>query len=604
VKSGRGKGEPIRERPYWEPPQSSVGRIEAHIEEIGGDAPEPGPEPTLRHQLSQELWKRRAVVVVAACVVVALAALQINGPTPKPASTPAPVPSGSQYVAELPSDSPPASQASIFVSKPYEPVLVGTPQTWTFVPYPTDTPDSTPQPIVAKGWPLAIDHVDTRDGWNASDLVVGPNGSVYVSGAPALDSTGHQSKLSLLLPNGDYAEVQAFASDGTVYATDEPDSGPSSDGSVAADDQPMIYAFGADGKTEAGWPVAIGSAPLVQLGPAGSVFVLSDADSVTTARMLTSDGKTKASWTLGSDSDSCDEVLRADGTFFYAYSTTDENTACSIAVFSPTGAALTRSPERGWDSLSIAADGAVVAVGYDMEPYSATTVAQTRVAVIGDDGHPKAGWPVTLQGAASPPAFGADGTIYLSQAGLGTTPSQVTAYDYTGNLKAGWPVQLPVGYGPFTGDSSSSTPQPPVVGDDGTVYAAATKNDWTGLVVAFDTGGNPVPGWPAALPQAFAAISGEGVSVPDTNPGPMFVTSPSGPGSLVLMLEGEIVALGRDGKIQAGWPYLIPDSSDEANWLTWAATPDGGIVVVSEVDGTDDTVDTIVRLTPTGTVAR
>ena len=184
--------------------------------------------------------------------------------------------------------------------------------------------------------------------------------------------------------------------------------------------------------------------------------------------------------------------------------------------------------------------------------------------------------------------------------------SKVVAFDEAGTIKAGWPVALPVGYGPFSG--ATGIPLAPAAGDDGTIYVAATHSDWSGFVLAFDPSGNPRPGWPYALPQALGDFDGGGFRGEyPSNPGPMFVRSPSGGGVLYLALDGELVALGRDGQVASGWPYLLP-GSDQGNayWEAWQATPDGGLVATYRAaNGYDSTgyEYTMVRLTPAGGLA-
>lgn len=595
MKSGTRKDGPDRDRPYYGQSPAVLGRIEAHIEEIAGDEPAPSTPQTKREDLSSKVRRHRPALAAGLGAMAVLIAVVILGPglhsgaATKPAASPtassmAPTWTPAEIAQATDVASPLASPSGLPTSSPW--------LTWAPVTTPAPTPTPTPSPMTV--WPVALDeNID----YSSGDMAVGPDGTVYIPGMAGLDAKGHSRNGWLRLPNGDYGTPIAFGSDGTIYVTD--DSNDSNDST----DTTAIYAFTASGKALAGWPVSLtlGEDPTFEAGPSGSLYVLGDDGPPFTVTVLTPAGKTTAKWTVGSDDDSCGDVIRPDGTLFDTASS-DSGDDCEIDVYGPTGSRLSKSPARGWDGLTMAPDGTVVAVGYDMEPYSSSIVAQTRLAVIGTDGQPAAGWPIALQGAASAPSFGPDGTLYFALAGVGTSPSTVVAYDAAGAVKPGWSVVLPSGLGPFAGDDSG-IPLPPVVGNDGTVYLAATKSDWTGSVLAFDSSGNVLPGWPYTLPQAFSDVGdAQGVS----NPGPMFVPSPSGGGLLYLALDGEAVALGHDGKVAAGWPYMLPVGVDDyASWEQWAAMPDGGLAVVDQTT-TDqgDAVDWVLRLTPAGKLLR
>jgi hypothetical protein len=597
LKSGTPKNGANRDRPYYGQSPAALGRIEAHIEEITGDEPVASPPQTMREELGRKALRHRPALAAGIGAIAVLVAVVILGPGLRSGATAQPTASSSAGASAVPTSTPAgiaqATETSLLPSPSEVPTSSPTPwptlaSIWT----PAPTPVPTPTPVQA--WPVALD--DSTD-YSSGEMVVGPDGTIYIPGIAALDSKGHSRGGWLLLPDGHYATPVAFGTDGTIYATDQTD-----DTSDSADNT-AVYAFGANGKAIAGWPVSldIGDDPTFEAGPSGSLYVFGDGGDSYTAIVLTPAGKATAKWNVGSDGGGdCGQVVRPDGTVFYAYSSTDSMDDCEIDVFGPTGSRLSKSPVRDWNDLTMAPDGTVVAVGYDMEPYSSSVVAETRVAVIGTDGQPAAGWPIVFQGAASDPAFGPDGTVYVAIAGVGTTASSVIGYDVSGVAEPGWPVSLPAGLGPFAGDDESGTPLPPVVGTDGTVYLAATKSDWTGSVLAFDPSGNVLPGWPYKLPQAFAAV-GDGR---DTwNPGPMFVRSTSGGGAIYLALDGEAIAVGHDGKVVAGWPYVLTDDDD--SWEDWATVPDGGlIVIIQTLTDQGDTIDLVVRFTPAGKLVR
>jgi hypothetical protein len=591
VKFGKGNVTPPRERPYWESPRSAIGKTDAYIEEIGPGRPPEGPEgpekaaPARGEWLSQKLWQHRAVVVVGLVVLVALAAVGVDGSLSS--RQPKPGPSNSDWLA-LSSGSSPAGSTLGGSSVSPSPTQ-GLAITWTAAPGDTTQPVASPTPLFANGWPVTFSESDPNV--NLSRLVVGPDGGVYIQGLPALDSHGNVRTGWPQLAQWDSATLAGFGPDGTIYATAGDPFGTNA----------RLEAFSADGRQKPGWDLDFGDSPRFEIGPAGTVYAFSDVDSVGWVTVLDSAGRTKARWSLGSDvGGSCGDVIRPDGTLFYCHGTQPQPTF-TVDVYGPTGHLMSDNLVGGWSRLALSPDGLVYAVGFDYEPYSNSVVAQTRIAVIGTDGKPAPGWPIAFEGSASPPAFGPDGTIYVAHAGLGTGASQIAAYDRSGNLKAGWPVSLPKGLGTLA--DAGGNPSAPVVGSNGYVFEAATNTQLTGLIIGYDPSGKILPGWPYSMPRSFAMAQDPFKS--GQNPGPVFVKSPAGQGSLYLILDGEIVALGIDGSVGKGWPYQIPASaSAQSYWVTWAASPDGGLVAVSVSNGDVVPVATIIRLNPDGSFAR
>jgi hypothetical protein len=495
---------------------------------------------------------------------------------------------------------------------------VGTPAPWDGQPEATPEPEPT-WAWAAYGWPARVTVEQTYD----NPATVGPDGTVFLDYLPPLDQTGHARKGWLQLPDKSYSAPDAFGSDGTAF--------------IAVDDtednlgNPVtrVYAFGTNGKLRAGWPVDVEDYSEIIPGPSGSLYVLEGQNSdELTVKVLSSAGKRTGSWSHSLPGTQCGEALRPDGTLFIASAPTATASDCSIWVYGPTGQLLSRAPVRGWDGIRMASNGTVVAWGYDLQPYSSSTIAQTRVAVIGTDGLPVSGWPVTFEGEVSAPAFGDDGTIYLTQLGIGTAPSKVLALDSSGAVKLGWPAALPVGYGPMVMDH----PLPPVPGDNGVVYVAAVDRNWLGYITAFDASGGVVPGWPYQLPQAFADFNeggddgagivygpGAGSAKPAivipgagfSNPGPMFVRPPSGAGLLYLALDDRIVALDAGGQVAPGWPYLLTGQIANGTWVDMDAAPDGGLVAVAYTNrstgdewGTTITEWLVFRWLPGGAMPR
>ena len=527
-----------------------------------------------------------ALSIILIAGVLAIGPLSTHGqvPSPSPSSpVPTPVPSvtvDSSLALGAPSATDQASTSSIPTPSPSEfHFPIETPG------QPTPTLRATPSPtpfFTTTGWPIEFNGDQSGDGDSAT---IGPDGTLFIDGAPGFDAKG-RARTGWQLPDGSYAQPAIFASDGTSYALVSP---PDEDSS---NDQPdELYAFDKNADVRAGWPIDVESDADIQPGPAASVYVFEGlTDDTVKVSVYTPDAKKKASWSFANPGSDCGEVVRPDGSVYFAYGPSDSALDCAIRVFGPTGTLQSPAPTRGWNGIALMPDGGVVTWGYDMEPYG-SAVARTRVAKIGPDGQAMAGWPVTVEGAASEPAFGPDGTMYLTELGLGTTPSQIVAFDTTGAPKSGWPVALPAGFGPLLDDSEH--PNPPELGNAGVVYCAAVDKDLMGYVMAFDSSGAAVPGWPYKLPQAFSDFSsGATQSSGPTNPGPIFASGPAGStatgGLVYLMLDDRVVALKPDGTVAPGWPRVLSGAYADAIWEAALVTPDGGLIAVASASRQDD----------------
>ncbi|HVA86816.1 MAG TPA: hypothetical protein VNF73_10940 [Candidatus Saccharimonadales bacterium] len=191
---------------------------------------------------------------------------------------------------------------------------------------------------------------------------------------------------------------------------------------------------------------------------------------------------------------------------------------------------------------------------------------------------PKPGWPYRSAVPASDPSFGADGTVYTTtgfQIGLTGVPAAaqrvhtVVALRPDGTPVPGWPFTLPAGTSPtltwLTEGNDMVFGQPPTVGADGTVYVVASTGTWGeggDLVVALSRDGRLKAGWP------FATTLGQGGFVIGTGSSPGATPPAIGPDGTVYLVRragsistrhDEVVALAPDGKLRSGWPVALPD---------------------------------------------
>jgi hypothetical protein len=480
------------------------------------------------------------------------------------------------------------------------------------------TPVPSSKPLVADGWPVKWSNAGSEAGTGGYWTEAGPDGTIYFLSlnpgsnwpessaevAVALDASGHARVHWLELPGGGTAPAPTvFGSDGSMFAAH------ANTCTWGDCNSWTLYAFKPDGslRFQRNVDVAVQALP----GPAGTLYVLADAG----MSVLASDGSVRSSTSgtvceSGRDSGSLAPegyFIRPDGRLF-------TNCGDRIDVYDPSSGRIAKAAGE-WNGLAMGADGTVVAWRWNRtaatEEETPDTIKDIRVAIIGADGKPAAGWPVTIGGVTSSPVVGADGNIYLNADGAAARPPQVIALAPTGQPKTGWPAALPDGFkhrhdivGPQRNDPS--VPVRPILGSGGVVYAVIDNTSGES-VLALDSAGTVRPGWPARLPSQAAAFGvwaciDWGCSYYAE---PMFVPSPAGSGMLYVHLGDAILALADDGHVAAGWPKTLTQTEDNsAGWDWWAAMPDGGLAALSEDWHDGALVYTLTRWAPDGSLAK
>jgi hypothetical protein len=293
------------------------------------------------------------------------------------------------------------------------------------------------------------------------------------------------------------------------------------------------------------------------------------------------------------------DYTSSDGTRYQIAHSQDYPYLGPIEVRDAHGNLLSGGSTAVWESLTMGPDGTVVAWRRVIGGWGEKAkITQTKLAVIGKNGRPVAGWPLTFQGAVSPPTIGSDGTIYVTLAAYGTRSARVLAIGLNGKALVGWPYLLPAGRSPRLDGTGAPGdpfyPVAPILGRNGSVYVAADEDSINGSsfqiknesIFSIDRNGQLRPGWPAALPGP--------ISVMQIDPcidwcGPYFlkpllaVTS-SGSALLYVHVPGRILALDDTGSVVPGWPKEIasPDVDQPPfyGWLWWAVLPDGDLAAV------------------------
>jgi hypothetical protein len=487
----------------------------------------------------------------------------------------------------------------------------------TPTPATTDSPPPTPsvvpaqsyEPIHISGWPAKwLQSVSGGAG-----LTLGSDGTLYLAGASsldpaaaiAIDKAGHQKVGWARLPDGRTVVPTAFGSDGTIYSTD------TGDGYVT-----NVYAFGPDGKLKAGWPVELPDWVPLLPGPSGTLYATTGDQLV----VFGPDGKVKAT-SSPAPGDLCvlqRAVIRPDGTLFVLCGTDSTQSAGSIAVFDSTAKKLAGASADLWDGIAMGANGQVVAWRNETVRVGETGFApqDTILAALGTDGRPLKGWLKSVGGPASTPVVSSDGSVYIAiETSERESPSQIIAFNADGTIKAGWPHSLPDGTVPDGTaprmDSSGQPgvplyPVPPLLGSDGTVYWVVDDPNGTEYVLAWDSSGRALPGWPVTLPQPIQTSLVGPCSDwcgPDFDK-PVFVKPISGPARLYFHLNDTILALTEDGKVASGWPKkLEANGSVFYGWSWWSVTPDGGVVALEQRQLETDNSFVLTRWNADGSVA-
>jgi len=389
--------------------------------------------------------------------------------------------------------------------------------------------------------------------------------SYFIEGGylAAVDSSGHEPS-GWPQPLGlrtDLNTQMAFGSDGTVYAWDDS----------------TVVAYRADGTRPAGWPyhtaavedvLPVPQGVYVESEPSGSAMCGDESHVMT---LIGTAGALQSTWRLQGEI----AAVGPDGTLY-------TRQGDSILAYGSDGAVKPGWPATGWSNVSVDSSGRVYLFWWKFREITGISMEgpgealETRIAAVDQNDRPYAGWPITIEGAASEPVFGPDGTLYLTRevhaSGSGTATDSVLALDPYGKPKAGWPISLPAQDSLLRSipGVSAPAPDPPQVGSDGTVYFGAWASDpsSSGILEAVDPSGRLEPGFPAPIDWNttsnlfFGAGSG------------WFAVGRTG---LVFTTSGySVLAIGSDGKTASGWPVKA-----DAHTIIMAADPepDGGLLV-------------------------
>jgi hypothetical protein len=344
-----------------------------------------------------------------------------------------------------------------------------------------------------------------------------------------------------------------------------------------------------DGEVGQGWPVLLDGARgcEIEADPGDrSVRAVCSVGAVLRAYALDGAGRELSGWpvdlpagempTWWSGSDPV-ELVREE--LLVVLRAEDAGSTMLVAV-SPDG-----SVTRG-AAVTGVVDGAVI--GRDGTAYVVESGDPMRLSAVDLDGV-RPGFPVAIDGRASTPVIGPDGSLYLvvdhTEFDDSRSPgSSVIVVTADGAIAAGWPVDI--GFDTWTISSEGAGPPlPPVVDQDGSVYVTGwPKADGGVAAVALGSAGEARRGWPYTSDESVHRGSGGVVCGCDPCFAPTWYieTPPTlGPSHALLLAQGDgriegenrLVAIRPDGTMLAGWPVTLKNGG---SWFAGIAVGEDG----------------------------
>lgn len=449
-------------------------------------------------------------------------------------------------------------------------VPVPTPPVVVENPTPSPSGDASPLPT---GKPLpawtAVDGTLPAESGRVQ-MAPGPYGGLYVL---VNDPSG--ALLALLDAAGEPREGWPTALPG--WTCDSPSTsatwapGVAADGSVRvvcyawdAPEDPVFraFAFDAEGRPMAGWPVALPPDSSYPPRVVGDVLVVA-AHEVRTLETTRPDGQV---------------VTSTPGAYW-------------LVEVAPDG--TTRAGAR----LDVDdASGGVVSIGPDGIGW---LVDGGEITAFDMDGQ-RGGWPVEVDGNLSALAFGPSGAAYLTTVFSDGATTRLIAFDRDGVAVSLATGDLPIGgVSAWTGAGPEGGPLAPLVAPDGTTYVIGRSGADT-VVYGLDASGAVMDGWPY---RVTAEIPLQGECPPESAGCGVWRATPSvGPnGVLFLPLTpteghagGTLVAVGTRGTLVPGWPvWLVKKGA--AYWSVVAASTETAFALAVEPERGDTTSATILE---------
>ena len=512
------------------------------------------PPRTRPAGLSPALLGAVAVLVVLGCTG------RVGSPAPLPTS-PSTAPGSWASVATRPEASEPTSTDPITVG-PDSSLPVQTPTA-----APTDPPPTASPKLVPAAFPVALSAEYVADGIR---MAPARDGRLWVF-VPArgggvlglLDAGGVPVRgWPVVLKGSSSCQAILAVGDGTVRAVCSVD---------RADElqvNPTVFAFDADARPLAGWPVEVGSGVATMIGTdlvVAAVRYFGD---------VVADGEISHAVRI--------QHVHADGTIANGSEQLLKEECCPAAwLISPDG------------------------IAYQVRHLIASSWAATTVQIIAiDDRGLRAGWPVSLPvDTSDAAAFDAAGDFYLTSRAGSDTPSQTIVLDRDGKRLPASSGSLQIAATGTWDGAGDVFPGPPIVAGDGTAFVVETGDQTA--IAAIDGAGRPLPGWPYVTNPGVQWLSfchdgdtgcGSTRSMPVIGPGNSLFVSLAADGA-----GGRLIALNADGHVRGGWPITLSRTGSE--FWSVAVAADGTVfaLVIEPEKGLTNSA-TILGIAPDSTV--
>ena len=353
---------------------------------------------------------------------------------------------------------------------------------------------------------------------------------------------------------------------------------------IPAENGTVLGSLDAKGRVRAGWPVLLRKATGCELDadPAdGSVRAVCVVGKAMRAFALDASGRLMAGWPVDLPAGDLptwmsDPIGLVDGVLYAVLVGSDPASAMLVRVSRDgsvhAGVRVSESDSYAFGRAAIGPDG----TGYVFDLSDGTVIWAIDL-----DGL-RPGFPITIEGWASTPAFGPGGRFYMAvddpDAPAAQTPSsQVVAFTGDGRVVSGWPATIPIDTWTGFGDPAGP-PLPPVVASDGSVYVTGWIAGTKGAVAyALGPSGVRRPGWPYRSDEGILTGRPSGVTCPcEPCVFPVFFidTAPlAGPDDSLVLVQladksvsggNRIVAVGPDAEVRAGWPVTL---AEKGSWF-------------------------------------
>lgn len=411
--------------------------------------------------------------------------------------------------------------------------------------------------------------VSSTPAGDATPTPVPSTGAPAVTPAPTASSTTPPAPVASLPVSGSMDEIESVliapGLKGFLYvAISRPPGGGS-----------ILVLLDPDGTPYPGWPIVVGESNNCRLFlrvADGSVrFACTDyVDLTLWVFAFDASGRSMAGWPINLGRVGLDAGRMIDEKLTILTGAANEVWITSIGVdgVPHPGVRVAIDASLGGGDWAIGPDG--VAYGTFQTPFDESIAAERAKAksalfAVGPGGI-AAGFPVSIAGWASRPAFDGAGRVHLVVGSPFEPPTRMLVFDTAGQTATGASGVLDVA---APADAESAGPSghhaPPLVGADATRFVVAGFNDTT--VLAIGPSGQPLAaGWPyrsdLRLQQNFicpprAACDGTTYAAPAIGPGNVLYLLQSGRFGPTGLSGGSIVAIGPDGRVRTGWPRTL-----------------------------------------------